>query len=244
LFESFTVIPSIDLKNGQVVRLVRGEMARTTVYGDDPAETARRFEAQGAQLIHIVDLDGAIAGEPRNLDSVIAIRGAVKCALDVSGGLRSIESVRRIVAAGADRVSIGSAAFLNPELLARACAEYPGRVFGSIDARAGRLAIKGWVETSDLSVEDAARRFRDAGVVAAIVTDIARDGTEVGVDAAAMATLARATRLTIIVSGGVATLSDVHELYQYFDCGVVGVIIGRALYEGRFTLSEAIATAK
>lgn len=244
MFESFTVIPSIDLKDGQVVRLVRGEMARTTVYGDDPAETARRFEAQGAQLIHIVDLDGAIAGEPRNLDSVIAIRGAVKCALDVSGGLRSIESVRRIVAAGADRVSIGSAAFLNPELLARACAEYPGRVFGSIDARAGRLAIKGWVETSDLSVEDTARRFRDAGVIAAIVTDIARDGTEVGVDAAAMATLARATRLTIVASGGVATLSDVHELYQYFDCGVVGVIIGRALYEGRFSLSEAIATAR
>jgi phosphoribosylformimino-5-aminoimidazole carboxamide ribotide isomerase len=243
LFESFTVIPSIDLKNGQVVRLLRGEMARATVYGDDPAATARHFETEGAQLIHIVDLDGAIAGEPRNLDSVLAIRAAVRCALDVSGGLRSLESVRRIIAAGADRVSIGSAAFLKPELLAEACAEYPGRVFGSIDARAGRLAVKGWVETSELSVEEAARRFRDAGVAAAIVTDIARDGTESGVDAAATAAIAMATRLPMIASGGVATLSDVYKLSVCFDRGVVGVIVGRALYESRFTLSEAIATA-
>jgi phosphoribosylformimino-5-aminoimidazole carboxamide ribotide isomerase len=243
LFEKFTVIPSIDLKGSQVVRLLHGDMNRATVYGSDPAATARRFEDAGAELIHIVDLDGAIAGTPRNADAVARIRAAVKCALDVSGGLRTIEAVRVTFAAGADRVSIGSAALLDPELIRAACIEFPTRIFGSLDIRGGRLAVKGWVETSALTLADAAQRFRNAGVAAAIVTDIARDGAQVGVDPARMAEVAAAVRLPVIASGGVASLDDIRTLRTRFEAGVVGVVVGRALYEGNFTLHEAVAAA-
>ena len=166
MFDKFTVIPSIDLKGGEVVRLWRGDMDRATVYSQDPAATARAFENEGARIIHVVDLDGAIAGAPRNLESIRAIRAAVGCVLDVSGGLRTVESVRAAIAAGADCVSIGSAAMLNPSMLAEACREHPGRVFGSLDVRDGRLAIKGWRETSQLVVADALERFQRAGVAA------------------------------------------------------------------------------
>jgi phosphoribosylformimino-5-aminoimidazole carboxamide ribotide isomerase len=243
LFEKFTVIPSIDLKDGRVVRLLRGDMNRSTVYGGSPEETAVRFEEAGAELIHIVDLDGAIAGAPRNIEAIAQIRTAVKCAIDVSGGLRNIEAVRATFAAGADRVSIGSAALLNPDLIRRACTEFPGRIFGSIDVRDGRLAIKGWVETSQLSVAEAAERFRTANVAAAIVTDIARDGAQVGVDAARIEELARLVRIPVIASGGVASLNDIRALRKRFDVGVVGVVVGRALYEENFSLREALSAA-
>jgi len=243
LFEKFTVIPSIDLKGGQVVRLMHGDMARVTVYGGDPGVVARRFEEAGAELIHIVDLDGAIAGAPRDLEAVAQIRASVKCAIDVSGGLRTIEAVRTIFAGGADRVSIGSAALLGPALVQRACAEFPGRVFGSLDIRDGRLAVKGWVETSQLTLTEAADRFRAAGVAAAIVTDIARDGAQAGVDADRMAEIATGVRLPVIASGGVARLDDIRALRARFVAGVVGVVVGRALYEGNFTLTEAIEAA-
>ena len=244
MFETFTVIPSIDLKDGRVVRLIRGDMSRVTVYDADPAEAARRFEDGGASLIHIVDLDGAIAGAPRNLEAVAAIRAAVRCAIDVSGGLRTIETIRKVVAAGADRISIGSAAFLDPNLLAEVCSEFPGRVFGSIDVREGRLAIKGWVETSALTIAEAAERFRTAGVAAAIVTDIARDGAETGIDAVRMAQIAAESRLPVIASGGVSSLDDVRAAASRFGDGVVGVVVGRALYEGNFNLRDAIAIAR
>ena len=240
MFEKFTVIPSIDLKGGQVVRLLHGDMNRVTVYGGDPGVVARRFEDAGAELIHIVDLDGAIAGAPRNVEAVAQIRASVKCAIDVSGGLRTIEAVRAMFAGGADRVSIGSAALLDPALVRRACVEFPGRVFGSLDIRDGRLAVKGWVETSQLTLVEAADRFRAAGVAAAIVTDIARDGAQAGVDADRMAEIASAVRLPVIASGGVAGLNDIRTLRARFDAGVVGVVVGRALYEGNFTLAEAI----
>jgi phosphoribosylformimino-5-aminoimidazole carboxamide ribotide isomerase len=244
VFESFTVIPSIDLKDGKVVRLLYGDMNRVTIYDANPAAVASRFEEEGAALIHIVDLDGAIAGEPRNLDAVARIRGAVRCALDVSGGLRTIATVRDVMSAGADRVSIGSAAFLNPDLIGEACREFPGRVFGSIDVRDGRLSIKGWVETTPLTVAKAAERFRMAGVAAAIVTDIARDGAQVGIDAVRMAEIAREARLPVIASGGVSSLRDIVSLAARFDDGVVGVVVGRALYEGNFSLRDAISAAR
>ncbi len=244
MFEKFTVIPAIDLKGGEVVRLLRGDMARATVYGADPAAVARKFEEQGAELIHIVDLDGAIAGAPRNLPAIKRIRAAVRCAIDVSGGLRTIEAIRAAISSGADRVSIGSAAFLNPGLIRDACAEFPGRIFGSLDIRDGKLAIKGWVETSELSVERACAIFRDGGVSALTVTDIARDGAETGVDAARMAALARQAGLHIIASGGVASLADLRGLADRFGDGVVGAIVGRALYEGRFDLSAALAIVR
>ena len=243
MFEKFTVIPSIDLKGGQVVRLLRGDMSRSTVYGADPGETARRFEESGAELIHIVDLDGAIAGAPRNVEAIAQIRAAVKCAIDVSGGLRTIEAVRSTFAAGADRVSIGSAALLNPGLVRDACAEFPRKIFGSIDVRDGRLAIKGWVETSQLTVVEAAERFRTANVAAAIVTDIARDGAQVGVDAARIEELARLVRIPVIASGGVASLEDIRALRTRFEAGVVGVVVGRALYEENFSLRDALGAA-
>ncbi len=241
MFEKFTVIPAIDLKDGQVVRLIRGDMKRATVYGADPGQAARRFEDEGAALIHIVDLDGAIAGAPRNMEAIAKIRAAVKCAIDVSGGLRTIEAVRAAISSGADRVSIGSAAILDPELVRRASVEFPGRVFGSIDIRDGRLAVKGWVETSELTVAKAADRFAAAGVAAAIVTDISRDGAQAGVDANGMEKIARAVRIPVVASGGVASLDDIAALRMRFDAGVVGVIVGRALYEGNFSLSEAMA---
>ncbi len=244
MFESFTVIPSIDLKGGQVVRLLRGEMSRATIYGSDPAATAREFQAQGARMIHIVDLDGAIAGEPRNLDAIRAIRAAVTCEFDVSGGLRTIAAIRDAFAAGADRIALGSVAFLKPDLLRAACRDFPGRVFGSIDARDGKLAIKGWVETSALTVRDAAERFRGAGVSAIIYTDIARDGTESGADVEKFAALARRAGVPVIASGGIASLEDLRALGKHFKDGVVGAISGRALYEGRFTLAAAIAAVR
>ncbi|HVA82128.1 MAG TPA: 1-(5-phosphoribosyl)-5-[(5-phosphoribosylamino)methylideneamino]imidazole-4-carboxamide isomerase [Candidatus Binataceae bacterium] len=244
MFEQFTVVPAIDLKGGEVVRLLRGEMARATVYGSDPAAVARKFEEQGADLIHVVDLDGAVAGRPRNLAAIAKIRAVVSCAIDVSGGLRTLDTVRAAFAAGADRVSIGSAAFLNPDLVRRACAEFAGRVFGSLDLRDGRLAIKGWVETSELTVDRAAAIFKDAGVAALTVTDIARDGAETGVDAARMATLAHQAGVPVIASGGVATLSDLRALADRFKDGVAGAIVGRALYEGRFDLPAAIAISR
>jgi phosphoribosylformimino-5-aminoimidazole carboxamide ribotide isomerase len=243
LFEKFTVIPSIDLKGGQVVRLLRGDMHKATVYGAHPAETARQFEEAGAELIHIVDLDGAIAGAPRNLEAIAQIRASVKCAIDVSGGLRTIEAVRAAFVAGADRVSIGSAALLNPGLVRDACAEFPGEIFGSIDVRDGKLAVRGWVETSQLTVAEAAERFRNARVAAAIVTDIARDGAQVGVDSARIAELARSVGIPVIASGGVASLEDIRALRTRFEAGVVGVVIGRALYEGNFSLRDALAVA-
>lgn len=240
-FDRFTVIPSIDLKAGEVVRLVRGDMNCATVYGSDPAAVAHRFAAAGAELIHIVDLDGAIAGTPRNLDAVRAIRAAVQCRLDVSGGLRTLDSIRAAIAAGADVVSIGSAAFLNPALLATACVAYPGRIFGSLDVREGKLAIRGWVETSELSIADALVRFRAAGVAAVIVTDISRDGTESGANVALFAEAARLAQVPVVASGGVASLDDLRKLKERFAEGIAGAITGRALYEGRFSLESALS---
>lgn len=240
MFDKFIVIPSIDLKGGEVVRLWRGEMDRATVYGQNPAATASAFEREGARIIHVVDLDGAIAGAPGNLESIRAIRAAVGCSLDVSGGLRTVESVRAAIAAGADYVSIGSAAMLNPAMLVEACRKHPGRIFGSLDVREGRLAIKGWRETSQLVVADALERFQQAAVAAVILTDVSRDGTETGVDIEMYERLARSSETPVIASGGVARIEDVVALSRLFQHGVVGVITGRALYEGRFTLSQAI----
>jgi len=244
VFERFTVIPSIDLKGGEVVRMRHGDLSCATVYSHDPVAVAREFDRAGAEIIHIVDIDGAVAGEPRNLESVRAIRRAVKCALDVSGGLRTMDALRAALAAGADYVSLGSAAVLNPELLRAACTGLTGKVLGSLDVRDGTLAIKGWVETSSVGIRDALARFRDAGVATAIVTDVGRDGTEGGVDAGHAALQLHLGGLCVVASGGVASLDDIRFLRDFFAQGLVGVIVGRALYEGRFKLFEALAIAR
>jgi len=244
MFERFTIIPAIDLKDGQVVRLHQGDMTRATVYGGDPAAMAQDFEQQGAELIHVVDLDGAIAGAPRNLDAICRIRRAASCRIDVSGGLRTLESVRELAAAGADFVSIGSAAFLNPDLLVRACAELPGRVFGSLDVRDRKPVIRGWVATSELTLAQAAARFEQAGVAALSVTDVARDGTQTGPNMTLLGEVASICHTSLIASGGVASLDDIRALSRRFEQGVAGVIIGRALYEHRFSVSEALFAAR
>jgi phosphoribosylformimino-5-aminoimidazole carboxamide ribotide isomerase len=243
MFERFTVVPSIDLKEGAVVRLLRGEMGQATVYETESVAVGRRFAEQGAQLIHVVDLDGAVAGEPRNLAAIRAICRSAGCPIDVSGGLRTADSVRAAVAAGARFVSIGSAAFLNPGILEWACTEFPGQVFGSLDLRGGRLAIKGWIETTELTLAQAAERFGRAGVAALIVTDISRDGTESGADITLFSKVAAMGVAPVIASGGVAGLDDLRKLKALFGIGVVGMITGRALYERRFTLPEALAAA-
>ncbi len=244
IFDRFELIPAIDLKGGKVVRLLQGDMNRATVYGDDPATVARGFEAAGARMIHVVDLDGAIAGEPRNTAAVSRIRAATRCAIDVSGGIRTVEAARQIFDAGADRIAIGSAAFLDPSMLVELCRLFADRVFGSLDVRGGRLAIKGWVETTPLTLDEAAAIFKRAGVAAIIYTDIARDGTTSGIDCIQHERLARQSAMPVIASGGIATLDDIRNLRARFDCGVVGAITGRALYEGRFTLAEALAAAQ
>ena len=243
MFERFRVIPAIDLKDGQVVRLRQGEMAHSTVYHADPANTAENFEKEGAELIHVVDLDGAIAGAPRNIDAIGKIRRATNCRIDVSGGVRTIESVRQMAAIGADFISMGSAAFVNPDLIGRACNEFPGRVFGSVDVRDGRLAIKGWVETSELTIAQAIECFQQAGAAALIVTDISRDGTQNGADLSLFSELGRSSRTPVIASGGVGGLDDIRALKSLFGQGIAGVIVGRALYERRFTLGEALSAA-
>jgi phosphoribosylformimino-5-aminoimidazole carboxamide ribotide isomerase len=244
LFAHFTVIPAIDLKEGRVVRLTRGAMDSAKVYADRPSTVARAFEADGAQVIHVVDLDGAVAGEPRNLEALRQIRRAVQCPIEASGGLRTVESVQRVIEAGADRVSIGSAALTAPALLEAACRLMPGRVLGSIDVRDGRLALKGWVESSALPVDEAVARFRAAGAAAIIYTDIGRDGTQAGVDAESILVFASRSGIPVIASGGVATLDDIKALGSGFDRGVVGVVVGRALYEGNFSLTDAIRVAR
>ena len=223
---------------------MRGDLAQATVYRREPVTVAREFETEGAQLIHVVDLDGAIAGEPRNLGAIRAIREAVSCAIDVSGGLRTIESVRAAFASGANYISIGSAAILKPELLIEACRQFPGRVIGSVDIRGGKLAIKGWVESSQLSAADALARFKAAGVAAVTVTDISRDGTEQGVDAPEMIELARSGGIPIIASGGIGSLADLAILSSSFDQGIIGAVVGRALYERRFSLVEALSVSR
>jgi phosphoribosylformimino-5-aminoimidazole carboxamide ribotide isomerase len=244
LFDSFAVIPAIDLRAGKVVRLVQGDFAQATVYSDDPATTALEFERAGARAIHVVDLDGARAGKPCNLAAFKHIRAVVRCALEVSGGLRSMESIEAVFAAGADYVSLGSAVTLDRELVGSAARAWPGRVLGSLDSRAGKIAINGWEKTSALELEEAAGRLREAGVAAIILTDILRDGTERGVDASAVAVFASRASIPVIASGGVGSLADIRALSALSANGVAGVIIGRALYQRRFALSEAIAAAQ
>ncbi len=249
MFDKFTVIPSVDLKGGEVaVRLWRGEMDRAgPCTARIPQATAREPSRARARAWKSTSWTSTERSPQRAAQPGIDPRDPapqVGCGItDVSGGLRTVESVSVAIAAGADYVSIGSAAMLNPPMLAAACREHPGRVFGSLDVRDGRLAIKGWRETSQLVVADALERFQKAGVAAVILTDISRDGTEIGVDIEMYETIARSSETPVIASGGVARIDDVVALSRLFQHGIAGVITGRALYEGRFTLSQAIAAS-
>ena len=237
--------PAIDLKDGQAVRLVHGDMATATVFNDDPAAQARAFTAAGFAWLHLVDLNGAFAGRPVNRAAVAAILAAVDCPVQLGGGIRDRATIEAWLGAGVARVILGTAAVKDPDLVHEACRAHPGRIAVGIDARDGRVAVEGWAEDGGIAVADLARRFADAGVAAIIYTDIGRDGALTGVNVAATVALARAMRglgpVPVIASGGVASLDDISALMAAESEGVAGAILGRALYDGRIDPTEALA---
>jgi phosphoribosylformimino-5-aminoimidazole carboxamide ribotide isomerase len=235
--------PAVDLKDGECVRLVRGEMASATVFNDDPAAQARRFAEAGFGWLHVVDLNGAFAGRPVNGEAVAAIRKTVDLHIQLGGGIRDRAAIEHWLGLGIDRVVLGTAALRDPDLVRRAAADHPGRIAVGVDARHGRVAVAGWVETADVGVVELARRFEDCGIAAIIHTDIARDGAMGGVDADAVAELARQVRVPIIASGGVASLADIAALKAHEPDGIAGVVCGRALYDGRIDPRAALRLA-
>jgi phosphoribosylformimino-5-aminoimidazole carboxamide ribotide isomerase len=232
--------PAIDLKGGTCVRLVRGEMASATVFNTDPAAQACHFAELGFSWLHVVDLDGAFAGRSVNGEAIRAIRQSVDVRIQLGGGIRDRAAIDNWLSLGIERVVLGTAALRDPALVREAAAAYPGRIVVGIDARDGHVAVEGWAETSGIAAVDLAGRFADAGVAAIVYTDIARDGALTGVDAAAIGGFARFAELPVIASGGVASLADIAALKAYQANGVVGVICGRALYDGRLDAKAAL----
>ncbi|CAD0183611.1 1-(5-phosphoribosyl)-5-[(5-phosphoribosylamino)methylideneamino] imidazole-4-carboxamide isomerase [Ruegeria sp. THAF57] len=231
--------PAIDLKDGQAVRLLRGEMDKATVFNEDPAAQAKAFVDAGCDWLHLVDLNGAFAGEPVNAAPVEAILAACNVPAQLGGGIRDMATIETWISKGLARVILGTVAVENPDLVREAAREFPGKVAVGIDARNGMVATKGWAKETDVQVTDLARSFEDAGVAAIIYTDINRDGAMQGPNIEATADLARAVSIPVIASGGVSSLDDLIALR---DCGVEldGAISGRALYDGAIDLAEAI----
>jgi phosphoribosylformimino-5-aminoimidazole carboxamide ribotide isomerase len=234
--------PAIDLKDGQCVRLLRGEMSAATVFGDDPAAQARSFAAAGCDWLHLVDLNGAFAGRPVNDAAVRAILGAVDVPVQLGGGIRDRATIEAWLEAGVARVILGTLAVEAPDLVREAARAHPGRIAVGLDARSGRVATRGWAEETDMDVTDLARAFEDAGIAALIYTDIDRDGAMAGPNVAATAALARAVSIPVIASGGVSSLEDLTALR---DAGpIAGAISGRALYDGALDLAAALDALK
>ncbi|MDY6832337.1 MAG: 1-(5-phosphoribosyl)-5-[(5-phosphoribosylamino)methylideneamino]imidazole-4-carboxamide isomerase [Thermodesulfobacteriota bacterium] len=237
------VIPAVDIKGGKCVRLLQGDMNAETVFSDDPGAMAERWAEAGAELIHVVDLDGAIEKSPRNLKTISALIRRVGVPVQVGGGIREIDTVRMYADLGVARIVIGSAAVNHPDLVTAACREFPGRIVLGIDARDGRVATEGWTSTTDIAAADLAARFEGCGVAAINFTDIHRDGMRTGPNIPAIEAFARATAIPVVASGGVSTIDDIQALLGIQAFGVTGVITGRALYDGTLDLAEAIAVA-
>lgn len=235
------IIPAIDIKDGRCVRLYQGEMEKDTVYYESPVEAAKHWVEQGAELIHVVDLNGAVEGHPVHKQEVAAICMGFGVPVELGGGLRSFEAIEESLALGVERVVLGTAAYEDPDFLRAVCKRFPGKIVVGIDARDGRIAIKGWKEDTSMDAVELAERCQEDGASRIIYTDISRDGTSLGVNAEEMLRIARAVKIPIIASGGVASLDDIRRLKALENDGVEGVIVGRALYSGAFTLSEAIA---
>jgi phosphoribosylformimino-5-aminoimidazole carboxamide ribotide isomerase len=238
------VFPAIDLKAGQVVRLAEGDMARATVYGDDPAAQATLFAEAGSQYLHVVDLDGSFAGRAENRAAVEAILKSFPGHVQLGGGIRNAVAVDGWFDLGIARVVMGTAALKDPQFVRDMAKAYPGGIVVAVDARDGMVATEGWAELSEVSIFDMARRFEDAGVAALLFTDIGRDGLLTGCNIEATVDLARRTDLPVIASGGVKGLDDIRMLSLYAGDGIEGVITGRALYDGRLDLAAAIAMAE
>jgi phosphoribosylformimino-5-aminoimidazole carboxamide ribotide isomerase len=234
------LFPAIDLKDGMCVRLQQGDMARATVFHLDPAAQAQAFQAQGFEYLHVVDLDGAIAGRPVNVAAVERIRAAVTIPIQLGGGIRDAAALASWLGKGVDRVIVGTAAVREPALVRNAAREFPGRVAVGLDSRDGKVAVEGWARTSQLAALDLARRFEDAGVAAIIHTDIARDGLLQGLNLEATLALAEAVVTPVIASGGLASIEDIKALLAPRARKLAGAIAGRALYDGRLDAGEAL----
>lgn len=235
------VIPAIDIKDGAVVRLFKGDFAQSTVFSHDPVETARGWEEQGAALLHVVDLDGTERGNSRNRPVVGAIAEALTIPVQMGGGLRDLVAIESVVAAGVARIVLGTVALEQPALVAEACARYPGRVVVALDARNGKVMTHGWQQESGVDMFDLAHRMVEAGVSRFLYTDVERDGTLSQPNFQATGALAQAVPVPVIASGGVASLEHLTRLTTL---GVEGAIVGVALYRGAFTLPEALATVR
>mgnify|MGYP002628900827 CR=1 FL=1 len=233
--------PAIDLKGGQCVRLLRGDMGKATVFNESPANQARAFEAAGFEWLHLVDLDGAIEGEAVNGDAVRAILAATSLPTQLGGGIRDMAGIERWLEAGISRVILGTVALTDPELVKSACRAFPGKIAVGIDARGGMVAVKGWTETSSMRAIELALKFEDAGVAAIVFTDIDRDGAMGGVNVDATVDLAFALSTPVIASGGVSSLDDLTRLKAEEKSGIEGVIVGRALYDGVFSAKAALS---
>lgn len=238
------VIPAIDLKAGRCVRLYQGDMDQATIYSDNPVATALRWQSEGAERLHIVDLDGAVSGAGVNTAVIEQICQALTIPVQVGGGIRNLDAIERLLSRGVARVILGTVAYRQPEVVATACQRFPGHITVGIDARAGKVAVQGWTEATELEASALARRCAGVGVSEIVYTDIARDGTEQGVNLEATLALARSVPLPIIASGGVASVRDIERLVPLESEGIVGVLIGRALYTGAVKLAEAIAVAR
>ena len=237
-----TLYPAIDLKDGQAVRLLHGNFDKLTVYAPDPGVQARDFVDSGCQWIHVVDLDGAVAGESRNIAAVQAIlETGVK--VQLGGGIRTLQTIESWLSLGISRVILGTAALKNPKLVKDAALSFPDQIAVGADAREGKIAAEGWLETSEVEAIDLVRRFEDCGVAAVIFTDIGRDGALSGVNAQATSELARAVSIPVIASGGVRGIKDISDCVALAHTGLEGVITGRALYDGRLDLKKALAVA-
>ena len=237
------LFPAIDLKGGKCVRLLKGDMAAATVFNDDPAAQARAFASQGFRWLHVVDLDGAVAGRAVNGAAVEAILAAVAIPVQLGGGIRDRAGIEQWLARGIRRVILGTAALRNPALVKEACRAHPGRIVVGINARGGKVAVEGWAETSEATAAELALKFEDAGVAAIVYTDIDRDGALAGINVEATAALARRLSTPVIASGGLASLEDIRALLRHEREGVAGVICGRALYDGRVEPKAALALA-
>ncbi len=236
------IIPAIDLKDGKCVRLLQGRKEAVTVYSDDPASAARQWASLGAELIHVVDLDGAFTGDQKNLDAIHAIRGAVEVPIQVGGGIRDTGRIRKLTEIGINRVILGTSAAKQPELVRDACRLFPGSIIIGIDARDGKVAVQGWEEVTRLDALEFAKHMESCGVSGIVYTDITRDGMMTGPNIDALSRMAGAIHIPLIASGGVSGIEDIRDLLKIKN--LWGVITGKALYEGKLDLREAIKAVK
>jgi phosphoribosylformimino-5-aminoimidazole carboxamide ribotide isomerase len=238
------IIPAIDIKDGKCVRLFQGRMDTETVFSNDPAAMAKRWENEGAEIIHVIDLDGAVEKGPKNIDSIKEIVKNVNAHIQVGGGIRNENTIKRFLDFGVKRVIIGTEAIQNPDLVKDACKVFPDQIVVGIDARNGFVAIDGWTKTTKVKAVHLAKQFEDCGVAAINFTDIHRDGMQTGPNLDETRRLAEAVSIPVIASGGVATIEDIKNLLPLKKVGVIGVITGRALYSGSLSLKEAIHISK